>query len=69
LSRRQTAHGLRRENRRQPANPSFPRDHFYLNSSRAVSLRIFTVDLITFAKLGRAFQRGALMQEDNEGEM
>jgi hypothetical protein len=69
LSRRQTARSLRRENRLQPANPSFPRDHFYLNSSRAVSLQIFTVDLIAFAKLGREFQRGALMQEDNEVEM
>jgi len=56
LLRHQTARCLRRENRRQPANLSFPRDHFYLNSSRAVSLQTFTVILIAFAKWGREFQ-------------
>jgi surfactin synthase thioesterase subunit len=46
LSRHETARSLRRENRRQPADLLFPGDHFYLNSSRAVFLRTFTVDLI-----------------------
>jgi len=51
LLRHETARSLRHENRRQPANLSFPGDHFYLNSSGGLSAKLHSrFKSIAFAK-------------------